>query len=1020
MATSLGSLRSSTSSPSSSSTIHGFCIYTRFYYEAIEPGKTKITWDFQTGYDNYGSYPATSSYASARITIKLTATKGVISEVIGNVYPSTQKIYYKNKVILQSGSCIITHDSDGAASFDVSADVSIGGWDADASKSFIVPTNVPYTACGAPTTVGASGIVTPSGSFTISWSGATNGVSNNIKSYQVYWYITSGGTAPSTSTYTGTKEVDVTDGATSGSYTVTLSNATRGHKVVCGVKALSSIGTAYDSGLKTGGSVVINSLPSAPSVTVNKTIIPSSNGSVTFTVTAGSDNDTSQTRTLYYSTSASGSKTKFTSPWSPTVSATTTYYFWTYDGLEYSSSSTSKTITKNTKPTVSISVSGSTLQSVNKNASYSYVIAPSITITSSGGQNNKKYNYYIDYGTSTSLGSRKTISTSDSSATKAISDIRTHGLGHESGGVFYKITVKCNDGIEDSAEVSSNIYYITKTPALEYICNGSNFTNINGFYSGTKATHFSKILGFRFQRDEGYNTLKISGYPNSTSQTTIALTTNNSYTQGEFTNSNVLANSQSYSIGLEIGSSSGYFSAKNTQSLIKIGTVNLSNFRFALTNSNFKFFTDINKTYQNTLGHSFGTVPTVSPTNLKGFGINSSEYFYAKIESNGAKTAEIIPSINNSTNDTTFAFDLTSKQLIDAISPVFDISQRNTTYSAVLKFIVKNAFGEEVSVQQDFKIDFKESATLKEYSIYPSKYSGYPVNDWKYLKEGMNLMGTFKVESYNTNVTGRVDIKRGDESWQILANLTLSKSGADASSGAPATYTITGANIQSVGEIVKSSYQVSYRIVLNSSSDISSTWVLYNNLEVRGHTSPVFNILSTEFTNSILKVNYNFLDMGLSTSETSPSIKDNKIYLYTKNNNTPHSSIVDTSNYFNNLEKTNQFTDFDFQNEDSLMAILSATTQFGAKTKDGAIEDYITQKTSNINVDTAQYIVIYNVTPTVAYRKNYLGINTLTPESQSKAIVLIGETAGRDTIYFQSASGNLCKIENFCVDGGTW
>jgi hypothetical protein len=52
--------------------------------------------------------------------------------------------------------------------------------------------------------------------------------------------------------------------------------------------------------------------------------------------------------------------------------------------------------------------------------------------------------------------------------------------------------------------------------------------------------------------------------------------------------------------------------------------------------------------------------------------------------------------------------------------------------------------------------------------------------------------------------------------------------------------------------------------------------------------------------------------MGLSTSETNPSIKDNKIYLYIKNNNTPYSSIINTSNYFSNLEKTNQFTNFDF------------------------------------------------------------------------------------------------------------
>jgi hypothetical protein len=71
-------------------------------------------------------------------------------------------------------------------------------------------------------------------------------------------------------------------------------------------------------------------------------------------------------------------------------------------------------------------------------------------------------------------------------------------LGHEDNGVYYKITAKCNDGIENSAEASSEIFYITTTPSLVGIYNKSDFTNVEGFYSGTKATHFSKLLGFRF------------------------------------------------------------------------------------------------------------------------------------------------------------------------------------------------------------------------------------------------------------------------------------------------------------------------------------------------------------------------------------------------------------------------------------------------------------------------------------------------------------------------------------------
>ena len=975
--------------------------------ETGKPGISEISWELR-GIGRSSS--PTTYYAKCRLYIN-----GEL--VYKNWDVSTS---FKNS-LKTSGTFQVNHNTNGEGSFNVWLNVTkIYDIVPDyGTQTISLKKNYPYTACGAPTTVSASGIVTPNGKFTIKWSGATNGVSNNIKSYQVYWRITAEGAAPSASTYTGTKEVDVTDGTTSGSYTVTLSKADRGHKVVCGVKALSSIDSKYDSGIKTGGSVTVNSQPAAPSVSVNKTIVPSSGDTVTFTVTAGNDSDTSQTKTLYYSTLASGPKEKITSPWSQAVSDTTTYYFWTYDGLEFSQYSTLKTITKNIKPTVKIGIETNTkdesgLQSVNKEASYKYVIAPSITITASNGQSNKKYSYYIDYGSSTSLGSRKTISTSDSSATKAISDIRTYGLGHESGGVFYKITVKCNDGIEDSSEVSSDIYYITKIPVLENIYNGSNFTNIDGFYNGTKATHFSKILGFRFQKDQGYNALRITGYPNPSSQTTINLTTG-TYTQGEFTNSDSLDISKEYTIGLEIGNISGYFAPKSNYKITKIATVKLSNFKPALkTDSSFKFFTDTGSNYENTVGHSFNV-----GLGLRDFGINSNIYSYVKIESNGKQSEGFSLDLAD-LNESTFQFFLASQQLSADISSIFDnADQRNSFYPAVLKFIIKNDFGEEVSVQQNFNIDFREAPELCTFSIYPSKHIDYPIDKWAYLKEGMTLYSSFEVKSYNVNVTGQVEIKRENENWQILKTFQLStQKDSNASPGFPNIYTISIKDFQVFKEIIKPAYNVSYRIILNSKAGIPNIAELYNDIPVRGHSAPQFEILSTAFDGSGLTVKYKFLDMGLSTDGTTPRIKDEEIKLYIKDGEEKSTKIISPTvptDYFNNNEKTAIFEKFPFGENDQLMVALSATTLLSTKVGDKMV-DYETSKESEKN----QYTTIYNVTPTVAYRKNYLGINTLNLDTQNDAIILIGETKGRDTIYFSSAGQNLCKIKNFCIDCGSW
>ena len=207
-----------------------------------------------------------------------------------------------------------------------------------------------YTACTAPTSITASGIVTPSGTFTVSWSGASGGTNNAISSYQIYWKVSSDGSAPTTSNYTGTK--NITSTSTSGSTSITLSSAQRGRKVVCGIVTQGTAGASYYSGIKTGGSVKINLLPAKPTIiSTNTTVVSASGTEVIFNVKAGSDKD-GQNRTLYYATSSTGAKTKFTSPLSKTLNAAATYYFYTYDGIEYSSP-TSISISLNTKPEIS-------------------------------------------------------------------------------------------------------------------------------------------------------------------------------------------------------------------------------------------------------------------------------------------------------------------------------------------------------------------------------------------------------------------------------------------------------------------------------------------------------------------------------------------------------------------------------------------------------------------------------------------------------------------------------------------
>lgn len=84
--------------------------------------------------------------------------------------------------------------------------------------------------------------------------------------------------------------------------------------------------------------------------------------------------------------------------------------------------------------------------------------------------------------------------------------------------------------------------------------------------------------------------------------------------------------------------------------------------------------------------------------------------------------------------------------------------------------------------------------------------------------------------------------------------------------------------------------------------------------------------------------------------------------------------------------------------------------------------DYSITKTWDSNT-----VVIYNIVPTVSYRKNHLGINTLSPSAHNDSIVYIGSYEKRNKIYFVSSENQsrIIDIESggingFVVDCGSW
>ena len=199
------------------------------------------------------------------------------------------------------------------------------------------PTSVTITSLSDTTKLS---YVKPGQQVKIRWSGAKAGTGGSIIGYRI-WYRES--------TTTTATSIDVPSTATSGSYDLTLPSYTRGNSLVVSVGTLGSENLSSSTNTRTDNQPTINKLPVISSVSLDKNSSITSKtlygDSASFEIYfSGSLNGDSQTLSYYYSTSTSGTRTKIDEGDSITFtngnqsSVTKTYYFWAYDGLEYSSS----------------------------------------------------------------------------------------------------------------------------------------------------------------------------------------------------------------------------------------------------------------------------------------------------------------------------------------------------------------------------------------------------------------------------------------------------------------------------------------------------------------------------------------------------------------------------------------------------------------------------------------------------------------------------------------------------------
>lgn len=907
-----------------------------------------------------------------------------------------------------------------------------------------------YTNCSAPTSVTTSpAFVTPTGTITVNWSGASGGINNAINGYTVYYTVSSGGTNPTTSTYTSTVNVTSTATSASTTFTVPTSYQTRGYKIKVGVVTKGGAGSDYYSAIKTGGSTAINQLPAAP--TLSKTeqyAAKTASTTVTTTVTAGTDPD-GQTTTLYYATSSTGTKSSTTSNFSATVAANSsaTYYFWTRDASnEYSSTYSTFTVKQNsTQPAVAFQTPTLTESTSSLLASGSYIprisnvkfnITKSSYATSIANSGTLTINLLYRTIGSTGSFTTKTVQTADlgnvtSYTANNIDIIAQIGMNKE-----WYINAVINDGLDSATTrypASSTAYYYTApSPTFSALYNQKANSNIGTINSTDFSNYFYTDGRVLLSKDTNFTNATLNFSVNTspvstiTTSGTIGQATNNSYL--DFTN-NYNTNYGGKTLTLtSIVLSDG----NNTITISPSSVTKTIIYQPVLSNlvgfGTYKPYSQTSGTVSTTVG-----VGGLTTSNYAQYGISNSSLAEITYEMRNGSYTKVVTTASRSiaSNTLTSTINLGDGNLNPGLYPPQNNSASlnfSNIYSAfTYQFVVKvvNVFGytQELSVSQT--IDFRENPVVSGFALKTTNSSGIDIN-LVVLQESMVVYYTFQPRSYNQgNVNYVLEWSLNNSSWSSIRTGSQTFS-ANTTAGIVNGTTVTGTwtvpQLSSTGTTY-------FRVTLqntNTSLSVTSTSITTTRNKILPATAVITPAKSS--TNVQVTVNSNTVSNNTSlTSKTNVAYTHsyaNIVYADTNTNPTTSKVSVTTTTF----PPTASQLSFALGTANFLNVKLITTHTITQTYTNGST----TYTVSTTQIITSNIASFYGSIATVQYRKNHIGVNNAATfsttdvvvigaiDSSRRVIRLIGQGAQSiGTITLPSSTEGV-SINTFIIDGGSW
>ena len=845
-----------------------------------------------------------------------------------------------------------------------------------------------WTNCTAPSKVSSasSSVITP-GTLSVNWTEGTSGVDNAIKNYTVYWLVSStSGQLPTTSWYSG-KEV------ISGlSYSIPIPENYRGQYI--SVKVQSN--ATYNSPISNDYiSRSVNSLPNSPSVSFTSKTVPSTQTSVTITdISPGNLNFGSKTGSVWWASSSTGSKTKLSTNsltdntlGSLDQGSSKNYYFWTYDGFEYSSSYTTVTITKNIKPAITVELTSSK-NSIVTGAS-NVLERVSFTVTAQ----NKACYYTLkilrgvgaDEKTLYTLKSDSYLSSSGNSDTPSF-NIRSLGL---SAGEFY-FHFACNDYIESGDSIikdnGGKKYY---SPALPTFSNNTTYNQFSeSKVPGTNSTDFYQKLRFISSHYDSYlydnGIFRLDTSSNETISYTVSKSTSSENPPKKIfydvTITSDLVSGQTYDFfpTLQMAglTSSALISRRRTPALDP--TPSSGSILYI------KPFTDGWNKAEDKPATSSKKI-SISKGSFVGGTLDDSFYNYYNIDKNSKWwKSEILISDNQKIDISTLPkkdsisgdyyernFSITGSTFFTKIPSGVS---KTGTLTCALKNTITNRFGQTISKQSSIvTLDFNENPEI----INISKTA----NNTDYLYEDGTLQLEYKYRTYSKNkISYSYLINRNDGNGvvtygdigtnedltppvfgtgRLLSEIVNIKIGEITGSGS-CIFNIRFYDGNSTSYDTK--FDISCERIRFVNPTISFEKATYNKEGTNSYSVNCQYFISDygydlkQLDDKIFSINKEILTLNLSTESMTPSTGDAVFHL------------------------DNEIVDFE-------IGRLTLTTTI------------IYNGHSITKSSTSNDLIIYGITPTIAYRQNHLGINTSTLQDDS--ILTIAPTSGRKIIYLQ-------------------